>query len=193
MEGYVQRFQKDTERSIKGEYPNERAESDNMRIQTMNSFPEIRLLLEGIEEGYVKKAWHGTNLRGSIRGLSAKQAAVRPGKNRHNIWEIVVHCAYWKYAVWRRITGEKRGSFPLKGSNWFPRPAENSEQAWRGDVGLLNEMHELMIDAVARLRPSDLKKVPKGSNVDNRSMIFGIAAHDIYHAGQIQLIKRMVR
>lgn len=158
----------------------------------MRSSPEIRLLLQGIEEGYRTKAWHGTNLRGSIRGLSAQQAAARPGKNRHNIWEIVVHCAYWKYAVWRRITGEKRGSFPLKGSNWFLRPTENSEAAWRRDVQLLDEMHQLMIGEIAALRPSDLKKIPKGSKVDNRSIVFGISAHDVYHAGQIQFIKRMI-
>ena len=158
----------------------------------MRHSPEIRLLLQGIEEGYAKKAWHGTNLRGSIRGLTAKEAAWRPGKGRHNIWEITVHCAYWKYVVWRRITGEQRGSFPLQGSNWFTRPQEMSEAAWKQDVKLLNDMHRLLTGAVAGLRPADLKKYPKGSRFDNRSTIFGIAAHDLYHTGQIQLLKRFM-
>ena len=158
----------------------------------MKSSPEVQLLLRCLEEGYAKKAWHGTNLRGSIRGLSVNDAAWRPGKNRHNIWEIVVHCAYWKYVVWRRITGEKRGSFPLPGSNWFLRPGENTECDWRQDVKLLDDMHRLMIDAISRLRSADLKKFPKGSKFDNRSTIFGIAAHDVYHTAQIQLIKRMM-
>src|SRR5262245_16173373 len=77
---------------------------------------EIVRLLDQIEEGYARRTWHGPNLRGSIRGLSSARAAKRLSPSRHNIWEIVVHCAYWKYAVRRRITGEKRGSFPLKGS-----------------------------------------------------------------------------
>ncbi|MBI4810692.1 MAG: DinB family protein [Ignavibacteriales bacterium] len=106
----------------------------------MKPSPEIKLLLQTIEEAFHKKSWHGTNLRGSIRGLTAKEAAWRPAKDRHNIWEIVVHCAYWKYAVRRRILGEKRGSFPLKGSNWFKRPdGKPNEELWRQDVALLEE------------------------------------------------------
>ena len=158
----------------------------------MKPSSEIKLLLDGIDEGYEKKAWHGPNLRGSIRGLTAKEIAWRPGKNRHNIWEIVVHCAYWKYVVWRRITGEKRGSFPLNGSNWFKRPDEMTEEAWRQDVKLLDDMHRLMVEAVTQLKSSDLNKTPKGSKVSNRSILWGIAAHDVYHAGQIQLLKRLM-
>ena len=83
---------------------------------------ELRqLILALLAEGYEKRAWHGPNLKQSIRGLSAKQAAWRPGPGRHNIWELVVHAAYWKYAARRRIGG-KRGSFALKGSNFFLRP-----------------------------------------------------------------------
>jgi hypothetical protein len=73
----------------------------------MSISPPIQLLLELIDQSYNKKSWHGTNLRGSIRGLTAREALWRPSSSRHNIWEIVVHCAYWKYAVRRRILGEK--------------------------------------------------------------------------------------
>lgn len=160
----------------------------------MKHSSEIQLLLQIIDEGYGKKAWHGTNLHGSIRGLTAKEAAWRAGKNRHNIWEIVVHCVYWKYAVRRRILGEKRGSFPLKGSNWFKRPdGKLSEKAWRQDVALLEEIHRSMVDAIAGINNSDLKKIPRGSKYNNRFTISGIAMHDVYHAGQIQLIKRLIK
>ena len=154
---------------------------------------ETTLLLRIIDEGYSKKTWHGPNLRGSIRGVSAKEASWRPGESRHNIWEIVVHCAYWKYIVRRRILGEKRGSFPLNGSNWFTRPEELTGSAWKMDVRLLDDMHRLLFDAITEMKSSELKKSPNGSKFDNRSTIFGIAAHDIYHAGQIQLIKRLSR
>jgi hypothetical protein len=154
---------------------------------------EHLLLLSILDEAYVKKAWHGPNLRGSIRGLSARQAAWRPGPNRHNIWEIVVHCAYWKYAVRRRMLREKRGSFPLKGSNWFKRPGSATEKAWREDVKLLETCHRSMREAIAAMKPSDLKVIPPGSTVSNVRIIFGIAAHDVYHAGQIQLLKRLMR
>jgi hypothetical protein len=157
----------------------------------MNS--EIILLLEIIDQAYEKKAWHGPNLRGSIRGLSAQQAAWRPAPGRHNIWEIVLHAAYWKYAVRRRLTGEKKGSFPAKGSNWFVRPDESGESDWRKDIELLAESHDSMRDAVAALRPAQLRKGPAGSTVSNIAMIYGIASHDLYHAGQIQLLKRLQR
>ena len=159
----------------------------------MKPTSDIVLLLRAIEEGYSRKAWHGPNLRGSIRGLSAMEAAWRPAKDRHNIWEIVVHCAYWKYIVRRRILGEKRGSFPLKGSNWFERPdAKPREELWRQDVELLEVMHRSLLEAVNDLSTGDLAIRPKGSKVDTRAIISGIAMHDVYHAGQIQLMKRMM-
>ena len=153
----------------------------------------ISLLVAEIQEGYSSRAWHGPNLRGSIRGLSVGEVSWRPGSKRHNIWEIVVHCAYWKYIVRRRILGEKRGSFPLEGSNWFERPEKRTLKAWKADLELLDAMHGIMVEAIGDLRDSDLAKIPRGSRVDNRSIVSGIAMHDVYHAGQIQLIKRLLK
>jgi uncharacterized damage-inducible protein DinB len=152
---------------------------------------ELNNLLFLIEQSYNKKAWHGTNLRGSLRGLSAREASWRPSPGRHNIWEIVVHCAYWKYIIRRRILGEKKGSFPLKGSNWFQRSTNFTEEAWIQDIRLLESCHQLLLDAVSQLTAGDLKRKPTGSKVSNLAIIVGIASHDIYHAGQIQLLKRM--
>jgi len=155
--------------------------------------PEITLFLRIIDEAYEKKAWHGPNLRGAIRGLDVRQASWRPANGRHNIWEIVVHCAYWKYAVRRRILGEKRGSFPIKGSNWFVHPTAITPEAWRKDVALLEATHRRLQSVIAGLTPRDLNKTPRGSQVRNAALISGIAAHDVYHAGQIQLLKRLYR
>lgn len=159
----------------------------------MAATPEIRLLLELIDESFERKAWHGPNLRGAIRGLTPRLASRRPGPGRHSIWEIVIHCAYWKYIVRRRILGEKKGSFYLKGSNWFTvqRPADL--RTWRRDIKMLVQYHETMIKAVKSLRPSGLRKTPRGSNVSTVAILRGIASHDVYHAGQIQLIKRLIR
>jgi hypothetical protein len=92
---------------------------------------ETALLLEMIDQAYDKKSWHGPNLRGSVRGLSARQAAWRPASDRHSIAEQVVHAAYWKYTVRRRLRDDPRGSFPLKGSNWFPVPEDLVDPDWR--------------------------------------------------------------
>ena len=154
---------------------------------------EIRQLLAIIDQAYDRKSWHGTNLRGSIRGLSAAEAAWRPARNRHNIWEIVVHAAYWKYAVSRRFSKAPRGSFPLKGSNWFKRPEgpKAAASAWRKDVALLQSTHEALRAEVARLKGGVLARTPRRSQVSNFDVLAGIAAHDLYHAGQIQLLKRL--
>ena len=151
---------------------------------------EIRVLLGLIDQAFDQKSWHGTNLRGSLRGLTSRQALWRPAPGRHNIREIVLHAAYWKYVVRRRLRKEKRGTFPLKGSDWFT-PEELTETAWRGDVQLLVETHESMRSAIGDLRPSELYKTPSGGKVSNFTLISGVAAHDLYHAGQIQLIKRL--
>jgi hypothetical protein len=153
--------------------------------------PALRQLLCFLDEAFVRKSWHGTNLRGSLRRVTAAQAVWRPAPGRHNIHELVVHAAYWKYAVRRRLTGEKRGSFACAGSNWFPRERA-SEKAWREDVALLVAEHEALRQAVSGLRGSDLERVASGGGLRIETLVRGAAAHDLYHAGQIQLLKRLV-
>jgi DinB superfamily len=154
---------------------------------------EIKHLLALLDEAYNRAAWHGPNLRGSIRGLTASDAAWRPKPARHNIREIIVHAAYWKYTVTRRLLGEKRGSFSLPGSNWFPRAADRSEKAWRADIVLLEREHKRLKAAVSELKPESLDRSARGSKTLVRRLIAGIALHDVYHAGQIQLIKKLLR
>ncbi len=154
---------------------------------------EISLLLALIDEAYEQKTWHGPNLKGSLRGISAKEAAWRPSPGRHNIWEVAVHAAYWKYTVKRRLLGEKRGMFPLKGSNWFRLPQTKSDAAWKEHLLLLDETHRAMREAIASLPASRLHDTAPRSKHTNIAVIYGIAFHDIYHAGQIQLLKRLMR
>jgi hypothetical protein len=172
--------------------------------------PAIAALLMMLDEAFDKEAWHGPNLRGALRRLSAEQAAWRPAPERKNIWELAVHAAYWKYTVLRLLTGQKRGSFPLEGSNWFVRPhvvrtlrvpsegngtrsVPITEVAWRNDVKLLDQMHADLRAAVAALAPDRLDAKPPGSKHTYRRLIQGAALHDVYHAGQIQTLKRLMR
>lgn len=151
-----------------------------------------RVLLDLIDEAFDRRSWHGTTLLGSLRGVSAKRAAVRPSLRRHNIWELAVHAAYWKYTVRRRLTGEQRGSFALEGSNWFVRPAgATSEAAWKDDIRLLISEHRRLKEAI---RGFDRRRLSRPIGRERYSAAFlirGIAAHDLYHAGQIQLLKKI--
>jgi hypothetical protein len=153
-------------------------------------------LLAALDEAFDRQAWHGTNLRGSVRGLDARSAAWRPAPGRHNIWELVVHAAYWKYTVRRRLTGSKRGSFPLVGSNWFKRPQPGPRSAlaaaWQADLALLGDQHRKLRAVVAALPPASLGTLSPGTKHTLSRLVLGVALHDVYHAGQIQLLKRII-
>lgn len=152
-----------------------------------------RVLLDLIDEAFDHKSWHGTTLFGSLRGMTAARASSRPARGRHNIWELVVHAAYWKYAVRRRLTGEPRGSFAYAGSNWFERPASaaEGEQAFAADVRLLVHEHRRLRGVIASLPARQLPRRLPGKRYSAAWMIRGVAAHDLYHAGQIQLLKKL--
>jgi len=146
-----------------------------------------KLVLALLDEAYEKKTWHGPNLKQSIKGITAKQATWRPAPGRHNIWEVTLHAAYWKYAVRRRIDGGKRGSFVLKGSNFFSRPEKGklNEAAWSADKKLLEREHRALHMTVAKVLPTAraARLLPQ---------LYGVAFHDIYHAGQIRLLRRLM-
>jgi hypothetical protein len=151
----------------------------------------IRILVELIDQAFDLKAWHGPNLRGAIRRLTAEQAAWRPRPRRHSIAELVVHCAYWKYAVRRKLRGDARGSFAVKGSNWFPQPEDLSERDWKLNVDILCAEHTALRTAVAALNPAALLRKAPNSRYTYAFLVQGAAAHDLYHAGQIQVLKRL--
>jgi uncharacterized damage-inducible protein DinB len=165
----------------------------DMRARHRAGRVAVGILLEQLDEAYDRRSWHGTNLRGSLRGVSANEAAWRPAPGRHALWEVAVHAAYWKYAAWRSLTDEKRGSFPRPGSNWFPCPAPATEALWRADKDLLGECHRRLREAVARLADADLARRAAGGKETVGRLVRGIVAHDVYHAGQIQLLKRLRR
>jgi DinB superfamily len=151
-----------------------------------------RVLLHALDEGYDASAWHGTTLKGALRGVTARQASWRPAPGRHNIRELVVHAAYWKERVRQRLTGETE-AFPHSGSNWFERPG-GSEKAWKEERALLDRAHRKLRRAVARLDPAKLTHSLPG--LRRRTALreaAGIALHDVYHAGQIQLLKVLQR
>lgn len=145
------------------------------------------LLQTLLEEGYRKKTWHGPNLLGSLRGVNAKIAARRPAAGFHNIWELALHSAYWKYAVRRRMEGKAAGTFPLKGHNFFTRPERGKadEKAWKADRDLLEQEHREL--RIALRRALEMKQSEK-----TLRMLYGVAMHDVYHAGQIRLIHKLV-
>jgi DinB superfamily len=161
----------------------------------MKKDPRITFLLHEIERAFDKPSWHGPNLMGSLRGIGPAEAAWRPGPERHNIWELVVHAAYWKYRVRRMLTDEPPRSFGVPGSNFFPRPPTEApgetEAAWEADLDLLRSWHGRLLDALVAFDPGRLSEKPGKKVYTFEVLISGMAAHDVYHAGQIGLLKRL--
>jgi uncharacterized damage-inducible protein DinB len=152
--------------------------------------PEIGLLLALLDEAYDRPGWHGPNLRGALRGLAADNAAWEPAPGRNSVWQVALHCAYWKYAVCRRLTGAgARGSFPRRPSNWPALPVRCDAASWKRDLALLDEQHRLLREAVASFSAGRLSE-RRGTSTAAR-LIYGIAAHDLYHAGQVRLLIKL--
>lgn len=154
----------------------------------------VAVLVTSLEQAFRTKAWHGSTLRGALSRVSPTEAAWRPSPKRHNIWEIAVHCAYWKYIALRRLARRPPVSFPLKGSDWFRRPeGEATRKAWWRDLELLDCMHQDLREAVIDLTDDELDSYPRGTATTTEDLVRGVAFHDTYHCGQIQLLKRMLR
>jgi hypothetical protein len=153
----------------------------------------IALLLRVFDQAFTTPSWHGTPLWGTLRGVTARQALRRPARGRHNIWELVLHTAYWKCVVRRRLAQDDAIVFPRQGSDWFASPSRADARTWKADLALLRREHRLLRDVIARFPASRLGRRTPGSPWTNEQQIYGIASHDLYHAGQIQLVKRLVR
>jgi hypothetical protein len=140
------------------------------------------LLVELLNLAFDKRSWHGANLMSAIRGVRAEQARRRIG-GRKTIWEQLLHAAYWKSVVIAKLL--RQSVWERKGSNWVKMPAPGNEKQWKEDVRMLMGLQARLKKVVAeRKRKFSEKEV---------WLIQGGAFHDIYHAGQIKLLRRMMR
>lgn len=151
--------------------------------------PRISQLIDNLDRAYRGPSWHGTALRGTLRGLSPADARWRPGADRNCVWDLLLHAAYWKYVVRRKLTGEQRGSFPRDGANFPALPEPADAAAWQADLALLDDQHAQLRAAIAAIDPGTL--LQKRGSWRLVDYAHGAAAHDLYHAGQINLLKRL--
>lgn len=156
--------------------------------------PDLRipLLLDVYDQAFHAPAWHGTPLAGSLRGVTWRQALKRPRRGRNSIWELVLHTAYWKCVIRRRLTRDPAVEFPRAPANFPAVPGRPDAASWRRDVALLKEEHRRLRDVIARFPGGQLGRKAWHSRWTNAESIYGIASHDLYHAGQIQLVKRLI-
>ena len=152
------------------------------------SLSVVDVLVDNLDRAYRGRSWHGTSLRGTLRGLLPDVALWRPAAGRNRVWDYLLHAAYWKYVVRKKLAPASE-KFPRPGSNFPKLPEPPDAAALAQDLVLLDEQHELLRAAVTALRPAVLTEKRGSWRVVD--YVMGAAAHDLYHAGQINLVKRL--
>jgi len=152
---------------------------------------ETSRIADQLKRAFYGGAWHGDSLYEILTGVTAAQAAARPIKNAHSIWELVLHISAWDGAVRKRMTGVP---VQLSDTENFAPVTDTSDAAWRGTLEEVRRVHDELIAAVTHFPDADLMKpVPGKSGVHYTFsyMLDGLAQHELYHAGQIALLKKM--
>ena len=147
-------------------------------------------LADQIRRAFEGSAWHGDSMLELLADINAKTAAARPIKDAHSIWEILLHVAAWDDAVVRRAGG---AAVTLTDEQNFPTVTDTSEAAWSRVIESTKKTHHELIKAVAAFSdPRLTEQVPgKTENYHNFYYMFsGIVQHELYHAGQIALLKK---
>jgi len=154
----------------------------------------IRDMVRALRPSQDKPLWYGgATLIGSLRGVSAEQAAWKPQGLKNSIWRLALHCAYSQYLVRRKFAeSEERGTFPRKGGYWPALPEAIDDKTWAADRALLREEHQHLVEAVAGFDPARLDDLPPGNKRwTYADLLLGVVQHDTYHTGQIQVLKRL--
>jgi len=149
---------------------------------------ECGRIADQLQRAFAGDAWHGPSLRELLEGVSAEQAARRPLPQAHTIWEIVLHISTWEAVVRRRLAGELIRELPDE-EDWR-RPADTSAAAWKKTLEELEQSHQQLQQAVAHASDAQLPETVPGKDHSVYFMLHGIVQHDLYHAGQIALLKK---
>lgn len=154
----------------------------------MSTTTAVGRLSRILDEGYGPGAWHGADLKAALADVEPARAFWRPAPGRHNIAEIAVHHAYYARAVSAQISGTPVGPFPFDGEDWFEIASE-STLTWPRVLATVDEQQRRLAAVVADVEAGTASS-PLGED-ERFKLILGITSHAIYHAGQIQLIKRL--
>jgi uncharacterized damage-inducible protein DinB len=155
------------------------------KFPTMKS--EASRIADELRRAFHGSAWHGPSVLELVKDVDAATAAATPLANVHSIWEIVLHIAAWDDAVRRRLGGTKLQLTALQN---FPRVPKATNAAWRKTVAHLKKTHEALVNTVAGLSDSRLDDRVPGKRYNFYFMLHGVAQHELYHAGQIAILKK---
>jgi len=144
-------------------------------------------IADQLRRAFDGSAWHGPALLELLEDVDAATAAAKPLPKVHSIWELVLHIAVWDGAALRRLSGEK--CQPTGPAN-FPLVTKPTAAAWRKAIAETKRTHDTLVKTVAALPDSRLGDRVPGKRYDFYHMLHGIAQHELYHAGQIAILKK---
>jgi len=148
---------------------------------------KIQTIIDELKNIHDGDPWHGPSLKEILSGVGAEQAAAKPLANAHSIWELTLHVAAWEGVMIRRLAGVQMNE-PEEGD--FPAVTDAGEEAWRRTLNRLDEVHQRLIEAVAKLTDDRLSEIVPGKDYTVEYMLRGLWSHPVYHAGQIALLKK---
>lgn len=146
------------------------------------------VLVRVIREGYGPGAWHGPDLKAALNDVTPELAFWRPAPGRHNIAEIALHHAYFVRSVRAQLAGVEPEPFVVEGEEWFELSA-SGRLTWAEVLDVVDAQQLALAAVVAELALGRARSVPP--DVDPLGLVLGITCHAVYHAGQVQLIKRL--
>jgi uncharacterized damage-inducible protein DinB len=155
-------------------------------MATLKSEPA--LLADQLCRAFEGDAWHGPALLELLEDINASTAAAKPLPDVHSIWELVLHIAVWDAAACSRLAGER---IQPTGVANFPVVSETTAAAWRTTVAQVRRTHDMLVKTVAGLPEARLRDRVPGKKYDFHHMLHGVAQHELYHAGQIAILKKM--
>jgi hypothetical protein len=142
-----------------------------------------------LDEGYGPGAWYGSDLRAAITDVTPATAFRRPASGRHNIAEVALHHAYWAGQIEAKLTGGDAAAFPLVGEDWFELDDE-SRLSWTAVLTLVDTAQQRLARTAGEIA-SGARTSPL-SEPERFDLVIGITGHAAYHAGQVQLIKKLL-
>ena len=162
-----------------------------MTPQEQVSVSEVERIRDQFRRAFEGEAWHGPSVLALLDGVTAQQAAAHPIQGAHSIWELTLHIAAWERACKRRLEGDPA---QLTDEEDWESIDDTSEAAWEQTKQQLIDNHRELMQAIARLDESRLNEpIIKDPNIPFSSVyvtLHGGVQHDLYHAGQIAIVKK---
>ena len=149
---------------------------------------QAELVADQLQRAFYGSAWHGPALLELLEDVNAERAAARPLPDVHSIWELVLHIEAWDGAGLKRLAGK---TARLTDKQNFPPAPQATEAAWREAVASVKRTHDRLVETVAGLSQKRLREQVPGKRYDFYHMMHVIAQHELYHAGQIAILKKV--